>query len=636
MSEDTALAMTEEAVHPPSPEPSADAPGALVRLLRWNVFGVRLGVLLLLFPMFVVTMWMQVNGRHQWNHPPDSRYYLPMISRDMGHSLVDAIRLEREVSPNWGLAPWYFADNDPTWQLARTRVLYPVLSIPFVWIWGLSGGSLAVPILGDVLFLWAVARVLQRLYGPAVALLVAGMCSLVQPIWGFSWAGTDSLAMGLAAVIVATLPIERRIGRANLAWLGALTLFIALTRQVGVLAPAMTGAGWLWALARERTWRNRWLGSFAVTSIVAVASQALLMSVAKTDTAGVVGRGETTYWGILRQFIHSLKVVTQEATTYMWHQDRMLYALLAAAGVTVLVRFASDAAAVFVGAVGATYLLTAGIGFSTLMRYEMIMFPAAAVAAGSLVSLVLGDHLPPAARPEAVTAAGAGTSRAATWVPPAWRAAAAAAADSPVGRFLGLHLPRPDRWKPQVILSSAALVTVLAVSIPGSWPSAVAAPASPSFAAAQGSADYAVTPLAEPPAEVTLKAAFAQAAAAAVQQASLQGSFDWVHAIRYRPLSPDQPGWAARAADGTAITHVNSLGMDVASMEAFGNAISLNRTVLPDTVRILERQPSAYGQDVVFTVKDKSGGTHRGTATTLYPIWNAKDPGIVTALVFDP
>ncbi|NUR24703.1 MAG: hypothetical protein HOV83_02430 [Catenulispora sp.] len=624
MSADTVLAEADEAApFPRRPAPSADDPGWLARQLRRDLFGVRLGVLLLLFPMFVVTMWMQVHDRHEWNHPPDSRYYLPMISMDMGHPIGESVRIEQELSPHWTLAPWYFADNDPTWQMVRTRVMYPVLSVPFVWIWGLSVGTMVLPIVGDVLFLWVTARILQRLYGPAVALTVAGMFSFVQPIWGFSWAGTDTLAMGMAAVIVANLPIERRIGRANLVWLGAFTLFIAMTRQVGVLAPAMAGAGWLWALVGERSWRNRWTGAFAVTAAVTGVAQVVMMTVAKTDTAGVIGRGESTYWGVFRQFVHYLKVVTEQATTYMWHSDRILYALLIAAGLTVVVRFASDAAAVFVGAAGATYLITAGIGFSSLMRYEMMMVPAAAVAAGSLVSMVLGDRPPSRLEaPEPVTRAPS--------------AMFATLAGTRAGRFAGLHLPRPDRWKPQLILNSAVLVAVVVVTLQGSWPSAAKAPASPSFAAAQGGSGYAVTPLAKPGAEVTLRAAFTQAALAANNASSLQGAFDWVHEVRYRPTAPDQPGWPARDRDGTAIMHANALGEDINGQKAFGNGITLGQTVVPDTVQIVERQVSEYGEDVVFTVKDKAGTVHRGTATTLYPIWDPKATGVITALIFDP
>ena len=267
MSADTVTAEPEEAAPSTGRLRLAEIQDFVARQMHRDFLGVQVGVLVLIFPMFVATMGLQITSRQGWNHPPDSRYYLTMMARDMGHSLPYSIKMERHISPSTHLSPWYFADNDPTWQMVRTRILYPVLSLPFVRLWGLSGGSLAVPVLGDVLFLWAIARVLQRLYGPAVAVIVGGAFSLVNPIWGFSWAGTDTLALGLTAVMVANLPIARRIGKANLAWIGIMTVFIPLTRQVGVLAPAMAGAGWLWTLVRERrgvtggsarSWSPRW------------------------------------------------------------------------------------------------------------------------------------------------------------------------------------------------------------------------------------------------------------------------------------------------------------------------------------------------------------------------------------------
>ena len=613
--------------------PGKPVPDLVASLLSRDVFGVRLGVLLLILPMVAATMAFQITSRQGWNHPPDSRYYLPMMSRDLGHSWGDAVRIERGISPSWNLSPWYFADNDPSWQMVRTRLLYPVLSIPFIWLWGLSGGSLAIPFLGVILFLWATAHVLQRLYGPAVAVIVAGTFTLVPTVTVFSWAGTDTLAMGLAAVIVANLPIERRIGRANLVWLGAASVFIALTRQVGVLAPAMAGAGWLWCLVRERTWRNRWLSSLIVTAATTVVVQVAAMTLASTDAGGVIGRGETTYWGIFRQFIHSMKLVTQQAMTYMWHDNRILYALLIGAGISVLARFASDASAVFVGGVAATYVISAGVGFSSYMRYEMILFPAAAVAAGGLVWLALGDRLP--ASPPSGSDPGAEEAEP---VPARSRAFSLGIGDKLAGtgpgRFLGLHQPRADRWKPQLILNSAVLAIVIAVSVPGSWRSAAAAPPSPSYAAAQGGHDYAVEPLAKPPAEVALKTAFDMGVVLSHDTGDPETAFDWVHLMRYRPLTPDQPGWTTRDKDGTALIHPN--GLDRNTLEAFGMGISLNRTVKSDSVKILSRQVSEYGEDVVFTVQDTSGVVHKGTATTLYPIWDKKGPGVVTALVFDP
>ena len=70
--------------------------------------------------------------------------------------------------------------------------------------------------------------------------------------------------------------------------------------------------------------------------------------------------------------------------------------------------------------------------------------------------------------------------------------------------------------------------------------------------------------------------------------------------------------------------------------EAFGRALTLNRTVKPDTIKILSSQTTQYGVDAVFTVQDTSGVVHRGTVTTLYPIWSKKDPATVTSLIFDP
>lgn len=628
MSTDTVIVDSEEAVSGGRRPSLLAIQVFLARQLHRDLFGVRVGVLILIFPMFAATLALQITSRQMWNHPPDSRYYLPMISRDMGHSLPDSIHIDQSISPAWHLAPWYFADSDPTWQMVRTRILYPVLSIPFVWLWGLSGGSLALPVLGDVLFIWAIARVLQRLYGPAVAVIVAGTFSIVKPDFDFAWAGTDTLALGLIALLVANLPIERRIGRANLAWIGILSVAIALTRQVGVLLPAMAGAGWLWSLLRERTWRNRWLGSLVVTSSVTLVIQALTTMLVKTDTAGIISRGQTTYFGVVRQFVHYLKVVTIEACTYMWHTDRILYALLIAAGVGLVLRVKSDAAAVFLGAAASTYLITAALGFSAYMRYEMMMFPAAAIAAGELVSFLLGSYLvkaPPQPDPDQENPA-----------KPGFRLGLVPAlARTAPGRFLGFDQPRTDRYRPQLLGGFVVLAVVVGVSIPGSWGSSVAAPATNSVAAAQGSQSYAVPPLATPGAEVTLKAAFDQAAAISLDKIGFDGTFDWVHDFRYRPMEPDQPGWGQRAKDGTYVIHVNSLGEDLDGGEAFGRALTLDRTVVSTTVKIVTRHVSQWGEDVVFTVQDSSGHSHRGTATTLYPIWNAKDPGLVTSLVFD-
>ena len=636
-------------VRPGRRTPPAGLDGLAGWLLRQDVLGVRLGVLLLILPMFVATLWLQIISRGALNHPPDSRYYLPMISQDMGHSLGDAVQTQRGISPGWKTAAWYFADDDPSWQMVRSRLLYPFLSVPFAWVFGVSAGSLAVPILADIAFFWVMARILQRLHGPAVAVIVVGALTFIQPIFNVTWAGTDTLSMALAAVIVANLPIDRPAARANLAWLGLATVLVALTRQVGVLAPAMAGAGWLWALARERSWRNRWLGSLVVTSVATLVLQVASMLLVKVDAAGIVGHGQTTIWGVLRQFTHEMKVVTLQDISYMWHFDRVLLALFAAALVAWLSRIRSDAAAVFLGAAAATYAIIGGVGFSSAMRYEMILFPAVAVMAGSLVASVVGDR-----SSAAVALAGNAVAAEASVdaevpvtpevsatpeVPVTGRGASARRRPSvqSFARQWGRGVPRSDRWVPQATFGVVFLALLVGVSAVGGARSSADAPPSPSFAAAQGGQPYAVQPLAEPTAASTLKTAFQQFVEIADLRTVRESVLDWTHAVRYRPTAPGQPAWGRRAADGTTVTGLNGMiqGEDYSLLQSFAEAVSVNATVLPDTVRIVSRQTSAYGEDVVFTVQDKAGVVHRGTATTLYPMWNAGDPGLITSLVFE-
>ncbi|MBW8806804.1 MAG: hypothetical protein JF587_23550 [Catenulisporales bacterium] len=569
-------------------------------LWRHDLLGVRLGVLAVVLPAVLLTMAHTLGTRGVWLHPPDSRYYLTMTSRDMGHGISDAITRTRAVT-EWRLAPWYFAANDPTWQLVKTRGLYPVLSVPFVWPAGLKNGTVYVPCLAVVAFCWATARVTQRLYGPAVAALVTGAFGITATVAQLIWATTDALALALSAVLVANLPIERRIARANLVWLAAAGGALALTRQVGVLAPAMAVAGWAWALVRDRTWRNRWLGAAVVTIVVAGGMQLLLGMVAHVDTQGVVTHGQTTPGGVAEQLLSNLRTVTTGDLHYMWTEDRVLYALLAAAALMTVLRITKDLAAVFLGALSASCVLTAAVGFSAAMRYEVIMFPAAAVAAGGFAAWALdqtGLPFPLVREPELEPDLSRGM-----WIPQAAGCA--------------------------VVLGACALVTAF-----GGSRSTVAAPASPSYAAAQGGQPYAAQPLAHPGAEVTLKAALTQALTVIKYGDDLEGPFDWVHDLRYRVRTPDDPNYTRRSPDGTTITRVNA--MTGPETKSFAETITFGGTVQPDTVRIEDRQTTPYGEDVTFSVRDNAGVRHTGTATTLYPIWSATEPGLVTALVYAP
>lgn len=592
---------------------------------RLDLLGVRLGVLALVVPVAALSAAYVYASRGLWLHPPDSRYYMTMMARDQGDAVPEAIARARAVA-GWRLAPWYFAGNDPTWQLVKVRVLYPFLSVPFVVLFGLGPGSLVVPGLSLLTFVWVTAAVLQRLYSPAVAVIVVGAFAVTTTIPLQLWATTDLLTLALSAVLVANLPIERRIGPGHLVWLGTAAVLIALTRQVGVLAPAMAAVGWLWAWIRERRFRNRWLWAAVVTVAAAGLTQIATTLVAHIDTEGIVARGQTTAGGAFRQFFRNAAHISHADNQYMWKADRVLYLILGAAFVMALVKFGRDFAAVFIGALIATYVLVAATGLASDMRYEMILFPAAAVSAGAFVAWVLDQRGSPFdARRRSGRSAGIGAG-------PRHGTASRPDYEDDDARD---DVPSPV-WIPQFVGCSVFLIACLVVSALGGSRSTIPAPASPSAAAAQADRTYTPQPVATPPAEVTLRSALTAAldVAGGKPESELDTPFDWVHELRYRPTGPGDPNWTRRGADGTTITRRNA--MSSAEAVAFSNSLTFGRTVDPATLRIVHRTTSRYGEDVEFEVSDTSGGVHRGTATTMYPVWDPKEPGLVTSLVYAP
>ena len=97
-------------------------------------------------------------------------------------------------------------------------------------------------------------------------------------------------------------------------------------------------------------------------------------------------------------------------------------------------------------------------------------------------------------------------------------------------------------------------------------------------------------------------------------------------------MTPADPGWKTRAADGTAIIRYGDFATP--QMQRFAGALTFQGTVDPNTLKILTVQSSTFGQDVTFQIADKSGQIHAGHATVLYPV-RAHEPGFITELVYE-
>jgi hypothetical protein len=585
-----------------------------------DVLGVNAVVLaLLLVPLSVGLL---VHVRTGFLFPPDSRYYLTMAYRDAGQTLHHSLVVQFHQT-GIAAAPWYFASGDPVWLMVQPRMLYPFLSAPFVVVFGPNLGMLIVPVLSMGTTVVAVARLVQRLYGPLAALAAAGTLASTALVIGLTEALTDPLAMALVALILLNLPIGRRTQGHDLVWLALLSALLCMTRQVLPMTAGMVFGGWLWATVfptagRRRRIRNAWLAPAVVVAGVSLVGQLIETAVSPYDATGqmLLANHEPT----LRAAIVHLpqlawRMTTAEVST-MVHGDRFLLTLMAAPFVYLLVRATDVAVGLFLGGLAGTYVLLIANGIPSGMRYESVVLPLAVLCLGALVHRFLPDELRggavrgSGARGAAMSDAAAFEARPTWWQGAKWRVPGLAAA------------------------SVVSLVVVVGWSATHGAASATGdVPTSPSSAAALANVGLAEPPVADHvTADVTLSSVLTESELAIEGKGNtLYDMLDWRHPVKYTPTGVGYPGWSTRAADGTAVIRFG----DYVELEAdkVASGLSLRGAVVPASVKILTRVTSAYGEDVTFAVLDRAGVVHHGRATVLYSIREHSD-GQITELVY--
>ena len=239
---------------------------------------------------------MLLNTRRVWHFGPDSRFYLAWAYHYGGLSEQDAGRLTYEYLNGFawfGPYCYYACDtSDPSlsygWLfrgeeggMVAPRVLYPLLSAPFVRLWGPTG-MLVVPLLAYTAVVVMVMVLASRYMGPRWSPL-AGL-AIVMPIsitaFGL-YAYTEALAMALCLACVLTLPLRRTTGRRDVILFAVFLVLFAFTKQFHPIVVAGVGAAWLGAALEERRVRNAWL-PFLATGVVLTSVVAYVQSFMST------------------------------------------------------------------------------------------------------------------------------------------------------------------------------------------------------------------------------------------------------------------------------------------------------------------------------------------------------------------
>ena len=254
--------------------------------------------------------------------------------------------------------------------------------------------------------------------------------------------------------------------------------------------------------------------------------------------------------------------------------DRALSVLLAGALLFAAIRFTDIVAGLFLGALAGTYVIMIAGLTPSHMRYESILFPVAGLAIGALF-----HHLAPASLRGGVV--GHGTLR-------------------------SDRLPPVDTWwqrGPRRVPALGAFSVVgLAILVGwsathGSQSMVGTVPTGPSAAAALAGNSHATRPDRVVSAEETMSEAFAQAENLLKGTTSVFLVYaDWRHPLRISPLSPDEPGWNHRNADGTVVIYPGDLASS--DWPGLARAFTFNGTVNPGTIKVITRTTSLYGEDV--------------------------------------
>jgi hypothetical protein len=323
---------------------------------------------------------------------PDGQFYTFMALDWSG--LTDAEAAERVTAfyrPQYdgiGTTRFFVEQSHQIWLLVKPRVVYPLLSVPFVAAFGING-MLVVPWLASLFTLLVVAVLAARFTGRAAALAVVALLLAGRFLpWWFTANLTDTVVMGVTAAVLLLLlwnPQARWSWR-RLALLAALVLIGCFVRQSGPVWVAAVGGGYLWALLRTRRLDNTWLAPAAVTTVVAAAATVFIMrwapfplSAQMTTASGHSTFGDAvlnypgTYW----------RVLSTEFFVAPLREDPGLFLLVVLAVVGAIAGRRSPWAVVLLTMVAGTVAVAALNGSVTNFRYLLPVVPVLAIAAAA-------------------------------------------------------------------------------------------------------------------------------------------------------------------------------------------------------------------------------------------------------------
>lgn len=330
---------------------------------------------------------------------PDSRYYAAMSLRITGLSAQESYEQVKVFVDQFG---WATPGPDALfgWGLVAPRIMLPLLSAPFVAVFGIPGLQV-VPVVAMGVGLLVTLTVGGRTRAGVAATLAAVLLlesSRRMILYGGAML-TESLAFALVAGLALCLPWDGRPrSRRSLVVALALLTLLAFTRQATLIPAGAVVVAWLGSAVRERRIRTSWTPYALWLSVATVGLQVaqtvvfpgfnqLNQFLAATHAKSLLGALRNTP-GLARHIIST--DLHQMART-----DIPLLVLLVLAIVAGVVRWRHTDAHLLIGAVLGTMLYNVTNGTPTMFRYGFPGLVFVVVAVALLVRSVAEKHLVP-------------------------------------------------------------------------------------------------------------------------------------------------------------------------------------------------------------------------------------------------
>ena len=318
---------------------------------------------------------------------PDSTYYAAMSLRFGGVSTQEAIRQVNEVRVHSG---WPALDQMFGWGLVQPRVVLPLLSVPFVKIWGIPGLAV-VPALALAALVGVLTWVLTRRWG-AVAAVATVLLIISSPRIMFFGSAmlTESLsALWGALTLVAAWRYQRRPGWQPVVWMVVLTIVSAFTRQATLIVAGAMVTAWFCALVLRRRPNGWGVPALAVglTSVVVQLVQTKLFPFYQVNQFEAK-TGTDSLGGALRGAPRLAAHIAQQDLVFIAQTDRVLLVLVLVSALSMVIFWRRAESHLLLGAILGITLYSVTNGTPTGFRYAMPGLAFFAVSAALLIARV--------------------------------------------------------------------------------------------------------------------------------------------------------------------------------------------------------------------------------------------------------